>query len=211
MPSKPKSRGSLLVVAAPSGAGKTSLVNALLEADERLALSVSHTTRPARPGERDGQHYHFVSEQAFQRLVSENAFAEHALVFGHHYGTHAGFVQEQLERGLDVILEIDWQGAQQVRAAIPECRSVFILPPSLEALRGRLARRGTDSESVIAQRMQQARAEISHWREFDYLVVNDRFESALADLQAVLRGLRLARERQQVDNAELLAELLGSG
>ena len=211
MPSKPKSRGSLLVVAAPSGAGKTSLVNALLEADERLALSVSHTTRPGRPGERDGQHYHFVSEQAFERLVSENVFAEHALVFGHRYGTHAGFVEEQLERGLDVILEIDWQGAQQVREAIPDCRSVFILPPSLEALRGRLARRGTDSDSVITQRMQQARAEISHWREFDYLVVNDRFENALADLQAVLRGLRLARDRQQVDNAELLAELLGSG
>ena len=144
MPSETKSRGSLLVVAAPSGAGKTSLVNALLEADERLALSVSHTTRPARPGERDGQHYHFVSEQAFRQLVSESAFAEHALVFGHHYGTHAGFVQEQLEHGFDVILEIDWQGAQQVREAFPDCRSVFILPPSLEALRGRC--RGAGSE-----------------------------------------------------------------
>jgi guanylate kinase len=211
MSSRAVSRGSLLIVAAPSGAGKTSLVNALLEADARLALSVSHTTRPPRPGERDGEHYHFVDERAFQQLVREDAFAEHALVFGHHYGTHAGFVQDQLQRGLDVILEIDWQGAQQVREAFPECRSVFVLPPSLADLRRRLALRGTDSEDVIHQRMPQARAEISHWREFDYLVVNDHFETALEDLQALLRSLRLTQQRQQVDNAELLAELLGSG
>jgi guanylate kinase len=210
MSSESDARGNLLIVAAPSGAGKTSLVNALLAADERLALSVSHTTRAARPGEQDGQHYHFISNEEFQQRVAAGEFVEHALVFGHHYGTHAGFLSERLEKGLDVILEIDWQGARQVREGFPDCRSIFILPPSLETLRQRLARRATDSEAVISGRMQAARAEISHWAEFDYLVVNDDFDHALADLQSIIRSLRLGRSRRRQEIANLLAELLGS-
>lgn len=210
MPSEQLSRGDLLIVAAPSGGGKTTLVNALLEGDDRLTLSVSHTTRPPRPGEQPGEHYYFVTEAEFETLAADGAFVEHALVFGHHYGTHAGMLQEMLERGLDVILEIDWQGARQVRERFPDCRSVFILPPSLETLRQRLSQRAQDTEEVIEKRMQQARSEISHWAEFDFLVVNDEFEAALADLEVVLRSLRLARPRQQHEYANLLAELLGS-
>jgi guanylate kinase len=206
-----RARGDLLIVAAPSGAGKTSLVNALLEADERLSLSVSHTTRPARSGEREGEHYHFVGTGEFDRLVAENAFLEHAVVFGNRYGTHAGMLHDTLEQGLDVILEIDWQGAQQVRAKFANCHSIFILPPSLDELRQRLSRRATDSTEVIEGRMQQARSEMSHWAEFDYLVINDRFETALADLAAIVRSLRLGRQRQQQVNHALLAELLGKG
>lgn len=211
MSNDPPARGNLLIVAAPSGGGKTSLVNALLETDSRLALSVSHTTRPPRRGEQDGEHYHFISTDAFQKLVDDNAFVEHASVFGHQYGTHAGLLDKQLASGLDVILEIDWQGARQARAAFPECRSAFILPPSLEVLRERLSRRATDSTDVIARRMQAAKAEISHWQEFDFLIVNDRFESALDDLAAIVRGLRLSRSRQQQKYANLLAELLATG
>jgi guanylate kinase len=211
MSSDRRARGNLLVVAAPSGGGKTSLVNALLESDSRLALSVSHTTRPPRRGERDGEHYHFVTAKVFEKLAEENAFVEHATVFGHQYGTHAGLLEKQLASGLDVILEIDWQGARQVRAQFPDCRSVFILPPSLGVLRERLSRRATDSEEVIAQRMEAARTEISHWQEFDFLVVNDHFDSALGDLAAIVRSQRLARARQQLEYANLLAELLGTG
>jgi guanylate kinase len=210
MSSEHASRGDLLIVAAPSGGGKTSLVNALLERDDRLALSISHTTRPPRPGEQPGEHYHFVEQADFETLAAKGAFVEHALVFGHHYGTHAGMLQKMLERGQDVILEIDWQGARQVRKRFPDCRSVFILPPSLETLRQRLSRRAQDSAEVIEKRMQQARTEISHWEEFDFLVVNDQFETALTDLQVVLQSLRLARPRQQQEYANLLAELLGS-
>lgn len=206
-----RARGDLLIVAAPSGGGKTSLVNALLESDSRLALSVSHTTRGPRRGEKDGEHYHFVSAREFGKLAGENAFVEHAEVFGHQYGTHAGLLEQQLSSGLDVILEIDWQGARQVRAKFPDCRSVFILPPSLGVLRERLSRRATDSDEVIAQRMEAARAEISHWQEFDYLVVNDDFDSAFGDLAAIVRSLRLSRPRQQKAYANLLAELLGTG
>lgn len=201
----------LFIIAAPSGGGKTSLVNALLSADHRLALSVSHTTRPPRPSEVDGQHYHFTDRSRFEQLVADDAFLEHATVFGHAYGTHAGALQAQLDQGLDVILEIDWQGAAQVRAAFPASRSVFILPPSLEVLRERLSRRGQDSAAVIAQRMQEAQAEISHWDEFDYLVVNEDFQDALSDLQAIIRACRLGREVQGRQHTALLAELLGNG
>jgi len=211
MSNESRARGNLLIVAAPSGAGKTSLVKALLEADPGLALSVSHTTREPRPGEQDGVHYHFASEEEFAMTVESGVFLEHAQVFGHRYGTHGGLVAERLDEGYDVILEIDWQGARQVRERAPGCHSIFILPPSLTALRQRLSSRGTDSEEVIASRMRQAREEISHWDEFDYLVVNDRFEEALADLQAIVRSLRLAHSRQARIKAALLAELLGSG
>ncbi|NND45053.1 MAG: guanylate kinase [Xanthomonadales bacterium] len=201
----------LFVIAAPSGGGKTSLVNALLSADPGLALSVSHSTRPARPGEVDGQHYHFTRPEDFERMAREGAFLEHAIVFGHAYGTHAGALQQQLDEGFDVILEIDWQGAAQVRAAFPEACSIFILPPSLAVLRERLSRRGQDSAEVIEGRMREAQAEISHWREFDYLVVNEDFEHALGDLRAIIRARRLGREPQAKRYTDLLAELLGNG
>ena len=211
MSNKSRSRGDLLIVSAPSGGGKTSLVNALLAADDRLSLSVSHTTRKPRPGERDGEHYHFVDDGVFDGLVAEDAFLEHALVFGNRYGTHEGLLTQKLEQGLDVVLEIDWQGARLVRERFRDCASIFILPPSLTALQDRLSRRATDSPDVIRKRMDQAKSEMSHWPEFDFLVINDQFESALEDLKAVLRSLRLARGRQQKDHHELLAELLGNG
>ena len=211
MSNKSRSRGDLLIVSAPSGGGKTSLVNALLAADDRLSLSVSHTTRKPRPGERDGEHYHFVDDGVFDGLVAEDAFLEHAVVFGNRYGTHEGLLTQKLEQGLDVVLEIDWQGARLVRERFRDCASIFILPPSLTALQDRLFRRATDSPDVIRKRMDQAKSEMSHWPEFDFLVINDQFESALEDLKAVLRSLRLARGRQQKDHHELLAELLGNG
>lgn len=203
-------RGSLLIVAAPSGGGKTSLVNALLAEDSNLALSVSHTTRKPRPGETDGVQYHFINNDEFDELHLQNAFLEHATVFGNQYGTHAGALSQQLESGLDVILEIDWQGAAQVRRQFPGCASVFILPPSIQVLRERLSHRGQDSEQVIDRRMRDAQAEISHWDEFDFLLVNDDFERALDDLRAIVHGLRLGRERQSKQHASLLAELLGN-
>jgi guanylate kinase len=201
-------RGNLLIVAAPSGGGKSSLVNALLERDPRLVLSISFTTRAPRRGEKDGEWYHFADREEFERLVGENAFLEHAKVFGHWYGTHTQTVERQLDQGLDVILEIDWQGARQIRAALPGCHSIFILPPSLATLRQRLTRRATDSDEVIDGRMQEARSEISHWAEFEYLVVNDDFETALADMEAIVRSLRLGLSYQQKQHAALLEELL---
>lgn len=203
-------KGGLFVVAAPSGAGKTSLVNALLAGDERLVLSISHTTRPPRPGEVGGRHYHFTDEATFRRMVAENAFLEHAVVYGHRYGTHAGTSSQLLEQGRDIILEIDWQGAQQVKAAYPSSHSIFILPPSLETLRERLGHRGQNSEAVIEGRMREAQGEISHWQEFDYLVVNDDFEQAQADLAEILESCRQNRPYPQKQYVALLAELLGN-
>lgn len=203
--------GQLFVIAAPSGGGKTSLVNALLAEDDHLRLSISHTTRKPRPLETDGQQYHFISPDEFQKLVDENAFLEHAMVFGHAYGTHAGALRRQLEQGKDVILEIDWQGAAQVRRVFPDCCSIFILPPSVEVLQQRLSKRAQDSAEVIAQRMREARAEISHWAEFDYLVINEDFETALTDIRSIMRSRKLRRERQQKTYATLLAELLDNG
>ena len=164
MSSKENDHGSLFIIAAPSGGGKTSLVNALLKHDPRLVLSISHTTRPARPGEIDGQHYHFVTEPEYEKMVNNGDFMEHAQVFDHYYGTNRNSVALQLEQGLDVILEIDWQGARQVRAVFPDCCLIFIIPPSLEDLRRRLTGRGQDSAKVIQRRMQDAQAEISHWQ-----------------------------------------------
>jgi guanylate kinase len=203
-------RGNLFIIAAPSGGGKTSLVNALLAADKRLALSVSHTTRSARKGEEDGVQYHFVNLDMFKKLVNEGAFLEHANVFGNHYGTHAGALELQLGKGLDVILEIDWQGAAQVRKIFPECCSIYIVPPSYDVLQQRLSRRATDSKEVIDRRMHEAQAEISHWNEFDYLVVNEKFEEALLEIRNIMQCTRSGKYIQQNQPKRLLAELLGS-
>ena len=202
-------RGSLFIIAAPSGAGKTSLVNALLKRDPRLVLSISHTTRPARPGEVEGQHYHFVSGAAFEQMVDNGDFMEHARVFDHHYGTNRNSVALQLETGHDVILEIDWQGARQVRSAFPACCLIFIIPPSLETLRERLTGRGQDSAEVIQRRMRDAQAEISHWAEFDQLVVNDDFDTALEELLAIINDHRTQQPHQVNKDYQLLAQRLG--
>ncbi|ROR34137.1 guanylate kinase [Inmirania thermothiophila] len=203
--------GTLFVVSAPSGAGKTSLVRALVERTEGLVLSVSHTTRPPRPGEVDGVHYHFVDEAAFLRMVEAGAFLEHAEVFGNRYGTARETVERELRAGRDVLLEIDWQGARQVRAAMPAAVGVFILPPSREELERRLRGRGQDSEEVIARRMAAAEAELSHYAEYDYLVVNDAFAQALDDLSAIVRCHRLRTARQRRALAGLLAGLVTGG
>lgn len=202
-------RGTLFVVSAPSGAGKTSLVNALVERHAGVVLSVSHTTRAPRPGERDGTHYHFVSEAEFERMARGGEFLEHADVFGSHYGTGRGQVEDALRAGKDVVLEIDWQGARQVRDAMTDALGIFILPPSRDALVERLRGRGQDSPEVIEARMAKAREEISHYQEFDYLIVNDDFETALADLEAVVRAPRLHLDRQRDRHRELLQALLG--
>ena len=201
----------LYVVSAPSGGGKTSLLNALLTRDPRTALSVSHTTRAPRPGEREGVHYYFVDEPTFLELIRRGAFLEHAEVFGHRYGTGREAVERQLAGGHDVLLDIDWQGARQVRSSYPSARTVFILPPSMAELHRRLVQRRQDSEDVIERRMQAARAEISHAQEFDFLVVNDDFEAALADLLSIIRRGRLERSGDLQKNREILAELLETG
>jgi len=191
------SQGILYIVSAPSGAGKTSLVRALLARDARLALSVSCTTRAARAGERDGVHYHFLAREAFLAAVERGDFLEHAEVFGNLYGTREPDVRAALESGRDLILEIDWQGARQVRARFADAVGIFVLPPSIAVLEQRLRGRGTDTEEVIAQRMAQARAELEHYGEYDYLVVNDDFEQALETLVAIARAERQRLERQR--------------
>ena len=200
--------GTLYIVSAASGAGKTSLLRALIERSEGIEVSVSHTTRAPRPGEEDGVHYHFVDVDAFKAMVAEEAFLEHAQVFDNFYGTARSSALERLTQGHDVVLEIDWQGARQVRAALPEAVSIFVLPPSREALRSRLTGRGQDDEAVIERRMRDAVAEMSHYDEFDYLVINDDFDTALADLQAIISARRLRRPVQAARHASLLGALL---
>ena len=200
--------GTLYIVAAPSGAGKTSLVKALLEQLDELEVSVSYTTRAPRPGERDGINYHFIDRKGFQSMVAAGEFLEHAEVFGNFYGTAKANIFERLRAGIDVILEIDWQGARQVREAFPETVGIFILPPSREVLEQRLRDRGQDSEETIARRMRDATEEMSHYREFDYLVVNDRFERSLEELRAIVVARRLRLEVQQRKLGGLLAELV---
>jgi len=201
-------RGNLFIISAPSGAGKTSLVKALVEADPSIVVSVSHTTRTPRPGEVDGVNYHFVDETAFQQMATEGAFLEHARVFGNHYGTSEASVREQLAAGHDVILEIDWQGAEQTRKQLPDSIGIFILPPSREVLHQRLTGRGQDDEAVIAKRMAEAVSEMSHYPAADYLVINDDFATALADLAAIVRAARLSQAQQSQAQAALLSQLL---
>jgi guanylate kinase len=202
------SSGTLFTVSAPSGAGKTSLVNALVQRCEGLHVSVSHTTRPIRPGEQDGVDYHFVSEEAFLAMLERAEFLEHARVFGNLYGTSGVWVEQQLRRGHDIILEIDWQGAQQVRRLLPQSRAIFILPPSREDLLQRLNRRGQDDAGVIAARMKAAVEEMSHYVESDYLVVNKEFDQALNELQSIVNSARLVTSRQQDALSSLLRDLL---
>ncbi len=200
--------GTLFIVSAPSGAGKTSLVKALLESTPDLVVSVSHTTRAMRPGERDGVDYHFVDVETFHGMVEAGAFLEHAQVFDNFYGTSQAAVEAELAAGRDVILEIDWQGARQVRRLMPDAVGVFIVPPSREALEQRLRGRGQDSDEIIARRMRDAQSEASHYGEYDYLVVNDDFDLALKQLWAVIEARRLRLGAQSVRHERLLRDLL---
>jgi len=203
------SSGTLYIVSAPSGAGKTSLVTALTKDDQQIRVSVSHTTRAMRAGEQHGVNYHFVVHEEFKALIEQGDFLEHAEVFGNFYGTSRSALQQTLDQGFDLILEIDWQGAQQVRKLMPEALSVFILPPSQEALRHRLDGRGQDSEEIIAGRMKEAVSEMVHYDEYDYVIINDDFGVALEELKAVFRSNRLLLKKQQARHGELLKQLIG--
>lgn len=200
--------GTLYIISAPSGAGKTSLVKALTDDLSFIRVSVSHTTRDARPGETDGINYNFISVNHFQEMIGRGEFLEHAEVFGNFYGTSHPWVKQTLAQGYDLILEIDWQGAQQVRRLAPDARSIFILPPSTEALRQRLHSRGQDNDEVIDSRMQQATAEISHYVEYDYLIINDDFDTALNELKSIFICGRLQQPAQQQRHSQLLTQLL---
>ncbi|MCE1239968.1 MAG: guanylate kinase [Azonexaceae bacterium] len=200
--------GNLYVVAAPSGAGKTTLVRMLLASEAGVNLSISHTTRSPRPGESDGREYHFVAVDAFRAMISRGEFLEWAEVHGNFYGTSKSRIAEQLAAGSDVLLEIDWQGAQQVRQQFPEAIGIFILPPSMEELTRRLTGRGTDAPEVVERRLAAAQAEMRHVGEFDYVIINDQLDQALDDLRAVVRAARLAVGKQRARHAGLFAKLL---
>lgn len=200
--------GTLYIISAPSGAGKTSLVKALIDSEAQIHVSVSHTTRAMRPGEVDGVNYHFVSREHFHAMLDKTEFLEHAEVFGNLYGTSQEWVKQTLAEGYDLILEIDWQGAQQVRRLMAEAKSIFILPPTQEALRHRLTNRGQDSGEIIERRMREAVSEMSHYVEYDYILINDDFSHALSDLKAIFRANQLLQSPQQQRHAGLLNELL---
>ncbi|EOW6771448.1 guanylate kinase [Cronobacter muytjensii] len=203
-------QGTLYIVSAPSGAGKSSLIQAFLKTQPLYdsQVSVSHTTRNPRPGEVHGEHYFFVNHDRFRAMIAEDAFLEHAEVFGNYYGTSRAAIEQVLATGVDVFLDIDWQGARQIREKMPHARSIFILPPSKEELNRRLRGRGQDSEEVIAKRMAQAVAEMSHYAEYDYLIVNDDFDTALSDLKIILRAERLRMSRQKQRHDALITKLL---
>ncbi len=200
--------GNLFIVSAPSGAGKTSLLKALTSSLTEISTAISTTTRTIRSGETDGVDYHFVSIEKFKTLIEQNEFIEHAEVFGNYYGTSKSRLNELLATGVDLVLEIDWQGAKQVKELIPEATSIFILPPSREALTERLIGRGQDDAQVIEKRMSSAIKEISHYNEFDYLVINDVFEEALVDLKSIVTTNRLNQRRQAAKHQQMIADLL---
>ena len=202
------SSGILYILSAPSGAGKTSLVKALIDAEPSVRVSVSHTTRAMRPGEVDGVNYHFTSRESFQQMLERNEFLEHAEVFDNLYGTSQRWLEKTLAEGHDLILEIDWQGAQQVRRLMPAAKSIFILPPTQQALRQRLTNRGQDSDEIIERRMREAVSEMTHYVEYDYLVINDDFNTALDDLKAIFRANQLLQAAQQPRHLPLLEALL---
>ena len=204
--------GNLFILSAPSGAGKSSLISALLEqnSDRPMEVSVSHTTRAPRPGEINGQHYHFVDREKFTQLIEHKAFYEWAEVFGNFYGTSEAAIDAQLAKGVDVFLDIDWQGAQQVRMRKPEVTTIFICPPSTKVLEQRLRSRGQDSDETIKSRMAQAKAECSHYQEFDYIIVNDDFDTALRELTVIVENQRLKRSQQAKKHELLFNELLAN-
>jgi guanylate kinase len=199
--------GQLWIIAAPSGAGKTSLVDALIATTPDLYVSISHTTRAPRPAEEEGKNYFFVRQDVFESMIQRHAFIEYAKVFDHYYGTEQSWVQKQLAEGMDVILEIDWQGAQQIKRLMPDTKSIFILPPSLATLSQRLEGRGQDKPEVISRRLKEATLEMSHCEEFDYIVINDQFEQALAELSAIITAQRLSTSRQVQKYGTLLQDL----
>lgn len=200
--------GTLYIIAAASGTGKTSLAKALAESMPNIKISISHTTRPLRINEKANESYFYVDEGTFVDMIAQGAFLEYAKVFDYYYGTSSLFVAEQLQQGFDVLLDIDWQGAQQVRKKMPECVSIFLLPPSQQALRQRLENRKRDTQDVIEKRLMLASSEIAHHNEFDYLVINDGFTAALQDLQAIVRAHRLQKKMQELKHAALLKQLL---
>lgn len=201
-------KGCLYIISAPSGAGKTSLVGKLIQQDNAIMVSVSSTTRDKRPGEEDGVNYHFLSVDSFNEKISQGDFLEHAQVFDNFYGTSKSSVEQQLKAGKDVILEIDWQGAEQVRKLMPEAISIFILPPSRDELHRRLTGRGTDSAEIIERRMEEAESEMSHYAEFDYIVINNNFDIALHELQTIFIAQRLTQIRQAEIHKNLISGLL---
>ena len=203
-------QGTLYIISAPSGAGKSSLIQALLKTQPLYdtQVSISHTTRSERPGEKHGEHYFFVSKDEFIEMIEKDDFLEHAEVFGNYYGTSRVTIEQVLASGVDVFLDIDWQGAQQIRAKMPQARSIFVLPPSKDELDRRLRGRGQDSEEVIAKRMAQAVAEMTHFAEYDYLIVNDDFDLALSDLKTIIRAERLRLSRQKLRHDGLITKLL---
>ncbi|MBB1350681.1 MULTISPECIES: guanylate kinase [unclassified Pseudoalteromonas] len=203
-----QTRGNLFILSAPSGAGKSSLINALLKKHADMKVSVSHTTRAPRPGEKNGVHYHFVSTDEFKALIAKDDFFEWAQVFDNYYGTSKQAIESQLDAGIDVFLDIDWQGAQQVREIMPSVKTIFILPPSKEELEQRLNNRGQDSAEVIASRMAKAQSETSHYNEYDYVIVNDDFESALGDIEMIVMAQRLTLKAQEERHQVLLNSLL---
>lgn len=202
-----QTNGTIFIVVAPSGAGKTTLVGALLQAEPGVELSVSYTTRAPRAGEENGRHYHFTDRATFEDMIAAGDFLEYAEVYGNYYGTSKRWLRERLAAGRDILLEIDWQGARQVREVFPDAVSVFILPPSIEVLEARLRGRATDSEEVITRRLSEARAEIDQVAEYDYLIVNDDFEQARLDLISVIRSQRLRGERQCLRHQAAIAAM----